>query len=86
MPFASLRRTSVCCGKTALPDRPVTGACRFPSFEASAFIFGVSLGVILFPFPYPLLIGIALIPFLWRRMMDPRVEAAKVASRNFLAS
>jgi len=34
------------------------------------------------PVGYPLLIGIAMIPFLWRRMMDPRVVAAKLATRQ----
>lgn len=29
------------------------------------------------PLGYPWLIGIALVPFLWRRMMDPRVEVAR---------
>jgi len=34
------------------------------------------------PVGYPLLIGLAMIPPLWRRIMDPRVMAAKLASRQ----
>jgi len=34
------------------------------------------------PVGYPWLIGIAMAPFLWRRIMDPRVMATKVASRQ----
>ena len=33
------------------------------------------------PAGYPLLIGIAMVPALWRRTMDPRVMATKVASQ-----
>lgn len=34
------------------------------------------------PVGYPLLIGIAMVPFLWRRMMDPRVMTTKLAGRE----
>jgi alkane 1-monooxygenase len=37
------------------------------------------------PVGYPLLIGIAMIPFFWRKMMDPRVMTTKPASRQVQA-